>query len=527
LSEGEAQGFAGLSAGLRSPFAWACALALVLGATVYLPLFFPPSQASLSEHGERFFFELNEAARGPVLLLALWLFYRRSHYRDVLMGPGAPVAGAALLASALALFGWGVYTGASDLRLASGIVLLFGVATLLGGRAGVRAYWLPILFLAFALPLSSVLVASAMFPIQLETAAYAGWLLDVTGFEAVVQGDQILRPDGAFVVIETCSGVRMMVTLAMLTVLMIDLFERRGWHAAILMVLAPIVAFGVNGLRVVTLVLNPHASIHSIHNLQGIAMLLAGLLLIYGIDGLLARWLGSDAGDGEAADYGMIRPHEAQGRRRAIGMIGVAGVLALMLGLDGTLPRWSDRRPLAETPAALLERVFGDALGPELEKDWRFTGSVLYLAEARRLVEIDGRPVEVFLGVADERRRAFSILTKRLAWPASGYAPVEESFVSLPPDGPRVRRMELRRGASRVLSYSWVERRGSWATEWLRQAAALDRSFLARPAHMIAVRLTTGLAPDETDAEAAEAAIREAWVRLEPELEDFARKAPR
>jgi len=82
--------------------------------------------------------------------------------------------------------------------------------------------------------------------------------------------------------------------------------------------------------------------------------------------------------------------------------------------------------------------------------------------------------------------------------------------------------MVLRRGARSVLSYSWIEGRGGLSAEWFRQAAALDRSPLARDDHMLAIRLSTHLGPDRSGAREAEARIREAWARLAPELIDYA-----
>ena len=324
----------GLEATLRSPAAWAWFVVLVLAAVAYYPAFFPPDIHTLSVQSEEFLFEANEAAGAPVLILSLWLFYRRSHYRDLLRGPGSIASGSFFLSVAAALFAWGAYTGASDLQIISLIALLTGIVLLLGGGAALRAFWLPIVFLGFALPVPPVLLAAVIFPVQLATASFAGLLLNLMGFEAFVQGDQILRPENTFIVIETCSGLRTIVTLSMLTVLLIDLFERRGWHAALLIGLAPLVAFVTNGFRVVSLVLNPHSSIHSIHNLQGIAMLLVGLTAMYGIDGLLARLLGSEEPDPSRGDYGIKRGEAASSSGPTPKVILIAFLLVLLIGVD-------------------------------------------------------------------------------------------------------------------------------------------------------------------------------------------------
>ena len=423
------------------------ALAALLIAFLYAELFFPESHVPIATESEEFFFEANEAAGAPVLVLAAWLFYRRSHYRDLLLGPGAPLPAIASLALAAALYAWGAFTFAPDIQLASIVPLLFGVALALGGGRAVRAFWVPILFLGFALPLSPVLLSAVMFPIQLATAQYAGFVLNLIGVKSLVQGDQILRPENTFIVIETCSGVRTVLTLTMLTVLLIDLFERRGGHAVALLVIAPVVAFLTNGLRVVTLVLNPHSQIHSIHNLQGVVMLLFGLLAMFLIDGALERLLGSDdaQADGAAPPIaGAPSARESSMRGVAIAWAPVFVALVAIGVARVAITPWTPPTGLGELPEDLLVRVFGEG-SREVPPDLQFRGSVRYLAHADRQVRVDGAPVEVFLGVANEPIRKHTALSPRLAWPASGFELVDDGRAELGAEG-EVRRTVLRRG---------------------------------------------------------------------------------
>ncbi len=512
----------GLAVRLRSPLFWLVVAVAGLVAYVYEPLFLPETHREFTAQGEEFFFEANQSAGVPVLMLAAWLFYRRSHYLDLLTGTGARLAAALVLGLTLALYAWGTYTAAPDLRLASVTLLFAGGALLLGGGPALRAFWLPILFLLFAMPLPPVLLSAVIFPIQLWTAEYAGWILNAIGVQSFVQGDQILRPENTFIVIETCSGVRTVVTLMMLTVLLVDLFERRGLHTVLLVLLTPIVALLTNGLRVVTLVLNPHSSIHSVHNLQGIAMLLVGLTAIYLLDGLLERLLGSRDPSAEAGDYGLANANVAPPASLALRLGVLVAVLLALVAFDRALPRWPFERGLAEQPDALLARVFGADASYKVETDFQFTGSVRHLAHARRRVDIDGMPVDFHLGVADEQERRFTMLSPRLAWPESGFATLEQGDVPLEPDGKPVRRMLLRRGARTLLSYSWYERRRSFWEEWWRQATALDRSPFVRPEHMLAIRISTPVERDDAGARAAEERIRKAWLRVAPELVGYA-----
>jgi len=253
-------------------------------------------------------------------------------------------------------------------------------------------------------------------------------------------------------------------------------------------------------------------------------MLLVGLTAIYLLDGRLERILRSRGPNAEAGEYGWMRGAGTPSTRRSVQILAILVVLAVMLALGRFGPTWSRARGrLEEKPGELLARVFGeDPLAP-YPMDYNFVGSVHYLAHARHRVQIGGANVEIHLGIANEQERRYSILTKRLAWPSTGYAPLGESFVEIAPGGPRVRRMVLRRGARSVLSYSWIERSHSFPVEWFRQAAALDRSPLVRPGHMLAVRLSTKTGPGGSGVEAAEERILEAWQRLAPELVDYAR----
>ena len=156
----------------RSPLPWLGFVVIALATYLYFPLFFPADLHSFSAQGEQFFFQANEAAGGPVLVLSLWLFYRRSHLRDVLNGPGNPLLAGLILAVSAGIFGWGAYTSAADIQLMSVIGLLGGIVLLFGGLAGLRAYWLPILFLGFALPIPPVLLAAVIYPVQLATAEF-------------------------------------------------------------------------------------------------------------------------------------------------------------------------------------------------------------------------------------------------------------------------------------------------------------------------------------------------------------------
>ena len=160
----------------------------------------------------------------------------------------------------------------------------------------------------------------------------------------LVSGDRLILDRGLFAIIETCSGLRSIETLALLAILMIDLFGRRGRHALILLVLSPFVAFLINGLRCLGLIFNPHADIASIHNLQGIAMLLGGVLLLYFVDGLLARF-GSEPDPISALEQRSRRTAtRAPSRTADRGVLVGFSALLVAISLAAAIRRARDRR---------------------------------------------------------------------------------------------------------------------------------------------------------------------------------------
>ena len=70
------------------------------------------------------------------------------------------------------------------------------------------------------------------------------------------------------------------------------IFRITRWHAALLVLSAPFIAYAVNILRA----LEPgaktlHLEVLSIHTLQGVVFFLIGFSLLYAVDNVLMRYL--------------------------------------------------------------------------------------------------------------------------------------------------------------------------------------------------------------------------------------------
>ncbi|HIL81405.1 MAG TPA: exosortase/archaeosortase family protein, partial [Myxococcales bacterium] len=270
------------------------AIAAVLAA--FRELLTVGTRYSFEKGVEQWLFLPGDSAPIVIIAIAAWLAYRRSNrIRALPLCTGPWWLWLPLFSLGAGFSAWAIYTQALDLQVISLVFVVSGLVVAYLGSAGLRALWLPIAVLLFAVPLPAPLLLAVVFKLQIWTAQLAGSCLYLLGVPHLVSGDQILRVSQAFQVIEGCSGMRSIQILTLLTVLLVDLFQRRGWHAVILIGIAPLLAFALNGVRVLTLILNPHSEIIAIHNLQGIVILLVGLVIVYAIDALLERFEALDA----------------------------------------------------------------------------------------------------------------------------------------------------------------------------------------------------------------------------------------
>jgi EpsI family protein len=468
------------------------ALLLAAAAFAYRHLLvFRPTDSIVVEM-EGWFFEPSDTAPLVVVVLTLWLLYRRRERLAALPWRGGGVVESlALYAGALAVFSWARLTGATDLQTLSLILTCLATADLLGGRPALRVVALPVCFLLFAIPIPSPLRHQIVWKLQNWTAEATGLLLYWFDVPAVVSGERIELAGTVFAVIETCSGLRSVITLTMLCVLMIDLFRRGGWHAAILLLLTPLLAFATNAVRSVGLVLNPASSIATIHSLQGIAMLLVSVLVLYGIDGLLER-LGVPNGSRPAvARPPGPPPAPSRGRLAfAVGFLAVLGVLA------GAVAPWRIPSPRVPLPTDTIPRQLDGWRSADLQTDRLFLGMAALTGLVDRRYARDGESVDVFVGAGSPRQRLRSFYSPKTALPGSGWIVEEETRRERA--GVAMDELVVRKGSERRLIHHWYLGTSGLLEELAHDSLALDESPLARKVRGVVVRISTPIDGGET-----------------------------
>ena len=501
-------------------------LNVVLGVLAYRELLtFQPRMYSvatgLEADAEQYLFTPNETAPLIVALMSLWLVHhRRAALFSLPQRSGAPVLAAAALVPGMLLYLWAIYTSAPDLQGLSLVLNLIGGLILWRGWPAVKVCAIPLVLLLYAVPLPSPLIAKTIWSFQLASAQLAGWMLYVIGIPHAVSAEMIYLPEDTYQVIESCSGFRSILTLSMFAILMADLFHRSRLHLAILLAVSLPVAFLMNGLRVTTLILNPASQIHTIHVGQGLVVLMAGLTLLYLLDGALGRMLGARARRGPLApeilgDAAVAAPLFVNPMHR----VGAVTVLFVaMLGALYALPSWTFRGVAGFALEETLDRATTGWVAADLPAATNDLSSVAFRESVRRQYARPGKallrgndpPVEIFVGVGEHLNRFKSPFSPKNAVPGRGWVIEEEGLYEIEanPRGEAVVWQKLRSGPKRVLAYHWYDGDRGIVEESFRAFFGLDRSLFAREQPVIAVRLSTPIG------EATEASVRQAHGRL-------------
>jgi EpsI family protein len=487
------------------------ALCLSLALVAYWGVLHSQSEHRSSAAVADWLFEPSDTSPLLVLALALWLLFRRRRRLGQLRAAaGRPLVSALLLAGGLGSLAWAIRSQAPDLQAFSLFLVALGTAHLLAGARALRAALLPAAFLLFCIPPPAPLLNHLIWRLQIWTAEYAGALLSLLGIPALVSGDQILLADSAFAVIETCSGLRSIETLTMLALLMADLFRRHGLHAVLLLGAAPPIAFAINGLRAAALVVNPHSDIATVHNVQGVAMLLAGVLLLYLWDGALARLrMGREGADARAvASAGRAAAPVTQR------LAGLALLLACAAALSLWLPPWSIEPFERPSPDAVIsEELDGWSAVEHIETDWMFLGKTAYGGSLHRRYARGVERVELFVGIWPYEHRYQSAFSPKTAFPGSGW--IVEEDLALRLDGRSADARVLRKGTRRLLTAHWYDGACGLGAEALRALLALEASPLGRPYTPIVVRISTPFSGDPRERGAAQARLADFAAALE------------
>ncbi len=417
------------------------------------------------------------------------LIVRRKDIAAAYHTAGEPFSAMLFLVPGVCLFLWGHFVDAMDLIHVSFILVAFGTARLLSGKRLTRALLPPVLILVLATPLPAVLINQIIFPMQLTDTRHSVWLLNAIGIPALAKGDMISMAEGSTRFAETCTALGFTLWLTIFALAYVYIFRITRWHAVLLVLSAPFIAYAVNILRAFTLVLNPEQEVLTIHTLQGVVFFLIGFSMLYAVDNVLMRYLPKDSAE-QGKAFLVPGKDELAGRKQGRLYL-LAGLFAVLLVVSLIMPTWSAPSKGAYPPVSLAEKLGEWETIEDMPLKYSFLGSVRYSSALYRDYQSTQGGITVFIGTDDRLRRDRSLLSDKNAYPDGMGLVQEQSIVDLGPDIGHAVATVIDNDAQRLLTYYWYEGVDSVGKELLYAMLALDQSPLRREKQAKVTRLTT------------------------------------
>jgi len=488
---------------LRADWAF-LGVVLLLLIIAYRDLFGWNPGRSLSEESPTLFVASNTSPLYISLLAAFFLYLRIYRLTDALRAPTPNRWGWLLVVPATLVFVWAQYTGEPDILLLSVIPMVLGGALVAVGAAFARLLLLPTLFLLFMYPVPAVIANQQVYAFQIATAELVTRLIDGVGIPIIREGDLIYVRRHIFEVIETCSGLRLTETLFSSAFAYTELLHTPRRHAVIIILLAPLVAFPLNTVRVLLIIFNPLSELSNDHTLQGIVVVVVGVLSFALIEKILTRIYPQPASQ-RGSELAPLRNTELA---RAWGLMAVA-IICLSVSIAvkpwqaGATPRWSITMPI-------------DWNGWKAQKETRdeeFLGSVYYSRFLYRRYEKGEDEVLVMAARDDRQKRDRSILSPKNGVPGAGWGILDRHAIDVAWTDSVVEETVATRRGEQILILSWYEGSPGFRTEAIRAVLGLENSSWRLNEELRMFRVSTNLPDGEIQR-----------TRARERVEKFARK---
>ena len=130
------------------------------------------------------------------------------------------------------------------------LVSLTGAVLFLGGTRALKILAFPLLLLAFMFPIPAIVYAHVTLPLQLFASSVAETILNALGIPVLRDGNVLELASQRLSVVEACSGIRSLVSLAFLALVYAYFFDRRVWMRWVLLAATVPIAIAANAARV-------------------------------------------------------------------------------------------------------------------------------------------------------------------------------------------------------------------------------------------------------------------------------------
>ena len=232
---------------------------------------------------------------GPIVLAAGgWLLWRQAPELKREAKPGALWLTSLMLLGSILLYAVGRAVDFVTFEAAG--VYGAGLA-ILHDKLGIKLmlkHWFPLLYLAFAIPPPSYIIADLTSPLKRFVSSVATGGLQAVGYPVEREGVTIIIAQYQLLVEDACSGMNSLIGLTAISLMYIYLMHGSSWRYSLLLLCFVIpIAIIANIIRIVILCLltyyfGDQVAQSFIHFAAGIVLFSTALLLVFGVDKLFS-----------------------------------------------------------------------------------------------------------------------------------------------------------------------------------------------------------------------------------------------
>ena len=240
--------------------------------------------------------QTEEQAHGPIVLFVV--IYLVWIERKFFFGKSSDSKRQPVLGWLIFLFGIFLYVvgRSQDILLfdiGSQIPVFIGILLITRGFSALRAFWFPLFFLLFMIPLPGVLVDAVTMPMKIAVSYVAEFILYNLGYPMARTGVILQIGQYQLLVADACAGLHTLMSLEALGLLYLNIVRSSSVFRNITLAILIIpISFTANVIRVITLTLityyfGDEAGQGFMHGFAGMLLFVVALMLIIWIDSLL------------------------------------------------------------------------------------------------------------------------------------------------------------------------------------------------------------------------------------------------
>ena len=466
--------------------------------------------------------QLPEYSHGPLIPFLSGLLFLRQ-LKEVPIDPGPKRdrwIGVTVLLAAVAMGTLGLLSNISDIVAYATILWVGGLLLVsFGWRTG-KHFWPPVVHLVYMLPLPGVIYYKLTTTLQLISSEFGVWLLKLMSVPVFLDGNIIDLGVYKLHVAEACSGLRYLFPIMSFSYIFAVLYKGPTWHKAVLLISAAPITVAMNSVRIaIAGVIVNNYGLEWVegfsHFFEGWVIFIACILILFALARVMLMFqrrkmslvealdLDTDGLGRQAARIGLVRPSAA--------MITAALMMVTAASVWHAMPERNASAMIDRDSFVLFPRRLGE--WEQFGAGRSLSASVTQTLGADDYHSVDFRKpgasagVGVFIAWYQDQSRG-GVHSPEICLPGAGWEIAWLERVNIAPemnwDTPfQLNRAIIQKGSQRMMAYYWFDQKGrKVAWDFAAKFYLMVDGVRTGRTDGALVRLTTGIRPGESDADA-------------------------